>query len=268
MPRVTENDELLQALQHAASASAAKGEDAAARRRVYEATLTANLLLPVNTVPAGAHNGDVTTQGVYDFFSDALDDGKYFSAVFTHEAALRHFAPAGPFVRMPGRAVCQLMLDADIDRLYINAFHAHPVAPGGFFTRRELEPLAAGMVPIVMGPHVDRFESIKASGLDVRPPRRPLSADLMAALLKAVVDRPEVVRVALFDLSVEGQPARPTVGLEPARELSATECNNVIERLAAALAPFLQGQMLDFVFVNEALLRQTEDRGQILYRRS
>jgi hypothetical protein len=263
-PPGTENATLVEAM-----AEDAVENSPDARKHVYGALLDATLLFLVDSLPPGVPNGGLI-RGATDlvFPCGKKDTGETYTTVFTGEDSLRAWDPKLPFVRMRAQTLFRMIQELGLDEVWINLFRdGHPIKPGGWLSRRELDLLAAGKVPERIGTDHAVLKVADSDKVDLIAPKSPLPPEVEAAIIAFSRDIREVWELALFQISINGEVGHHAIslGLDPAAFPSQVE--SIVPKLMASIQPLLGDRevldILPYAVPNAAF----SENGTFIYRR-
>jgi SseB protein N-terminal domain len=151
------------------------------RKKLYETFLKSDLYL---LIPEVNNPGERVAKGGESFQIVGLNDkeGRPSWPAFTDEAEITKWRPEGsPYIRIAARAAFQMMLQGNVQRIYINP----GTIPTGFLSRQEVELLATGIIPGGVENNMSRMTVTESTKILIgSPAKEPLDQMLQAMRLE------------------------------------------------------------------------------------
>jgi hypothetical protein len=256
----------------AIESAAAKDDSPEARERVYRELLNSWLWICVPELANGGQPGMMTvTAGPGMKISVATPTnarGVRVLPVFTDVTALANYDPNSPQTALPAIELFKMALQLGVAEIVINAFDPirKPIRPGGTVTRREFEPLAAGMIPKSTPDGKGQVLTAKrAMQVAIGRCKIPVNPDIKVRLQQAAKQCPELNKIFRYQmLYIETKTVNEVFGLVcNARE---NRFREIVSVLMSSIQPSLKpNQHVDFTQLRADQLSIIQKHGELLY---
>ena len=210
-----DNSKLLRAMHEIAV-----NDSEATRKKLYELFLECQFYIPVPELPEGlgkpvaAQASEPMHIGLLGF-SD--QDGRKTTPAFTDLEALQNWDPNTPSIIISSKPYFQMVRDTEFEQIAINPFDPirKMLRPGGFITRKELEALADGFVPI-SSPDTGlvKLELEKGQKILIGQPANPPSPEILQRLMGAAKTVPEIEALYLAQIGFPDGQLQIIIGVD------------------------------------------------------
>ena len=210
-----DNSRLLRAMHEIAV-----NDSGATRKKLYELFLECQFYIPVPELPEGLPKPDAAQSsepmriGLLGFPDH---EGRKTTPVFTDLEALQNWDPNTPSIIIPSKPYFQMVRDTEFEQIAINPYDPirKMLRPGGFITRKELEALADGWVPI-SSPDTGlvKLEIEKGQKVLIGQPANPPSPEILQRLMDAAKTVPEVEALYLAQIGFPNGRLQIIIGVD------------------------------------------------------
>jgi len=241
------------------------------RRALYEAMLSSTLLTPIPEIPPGLGPGLQTLQSGVQLQLVRLKDSNNLpvTVAFSDLEALRNWDPNTPYIGLKSIDLFRAVLSTDIQGVLINPFDTtrKTIRPGGQVTRRELEQLATGAVPINKDIQEMRLKAQEKVALGL--PANPPSTAIQEILRNKAQETPPIAELYFFQMARSQNQSGTVIGILLSENAGEKQRDEIIQTLVTAIKPELKsGQFLDFMFLQGPFGEQIRKIGKLIFRRS
>lgn len=219
----------------------------ATRKKLYELFLDCQFYIPVPELPENLRKPDAaqSSEPIHIGLLGFPDhDGRKTTPAFTDLEALQNWDPNTPSIIIPSKPYFQMIRDTDFEQIAINPYDPirKMLRSGGFITRKELEALADGLVPVSSpDSRLVKLEIEKGQQVLIGQPADPPSPEILQKLMDAARTVPDVEALYLAQIGFPDGELQIIIGVDVG-DSSKQQYEQAIQRLGEQvqqLAPTL-----------------------------